>query len=356
MPLYLVRIDPTSPLHIGEPGIGVERCLSYIPSDTLFGAICNAWAAIYGRENLETLLNSFPKDNAEENAPPFILSSAFPRLKELNNEYFFFPKPFSPPPEAQFPGETEEDIAEKVAETMKDTEYLEKHLFENWIGGTHLIEGKSWNELMLRVSSQEDGVFSRISKDHFFARVRLDRIAHHSQLYFFKSIKFSQQREQGITYGGGLFFLASCSDDMKQKLHGALKMLGDSGIGGERSLGYGRFSVNIDYIPDGFLREPEDSNAFIILSLHHPTERDLQELAGANDRNFYDLAQRGGWIDSPFIKSAQRKLRCRMLREGSVLGFKPTGKLANVTPAGNSQHAIYRYGIPFTLKVRVVVK
>ena len=83
--IKIVKLNFTSPLHIGEVGIGLEESSLVLHSDTIFNAICNALAKLYGRDWVTDFLRNF------EAKPPFRISSGFP----FADETLYFPKPMS---------------------------------------------------------------------------------------------------------------------------------------------------------------------------------------------------------------------------------------------------------------------
>ena len=69
MPEAIYKLHLKGALHVGSWGIGREETLSYIPSDTLFGALVVAWAALGFA--LQPLLKDGPQ-------APLRLTSVFP--------------------------------------------------------------------------------------------------------------------------------------------------------------------------------------------------------------------------------------------------------------------------------------
>lgn len=68
---YIVTIEPESPFHIGKAGVGLEETSVIVHSDTLFSALCNMYALLYGGDELTAVLEKFNEK------PPFLVSSAF---------------------------------------------------------------------------------------------------------------------------------------------------------------------------------------------------------------------------------------------------------------------------------------
>lgn len=339
---YLLRINPLAPQHIGEPGIGLENCAGHIPSDTLFGALCTCWALLYGRSSLEGLLSRFSSVSEQKEEPPFYISSAFPRIiNGAGTEYFFLPKPFSPPPPPEMPGNSDdEQMDEQTAELLKNAPLVDKNTFENWIAGKQLAGSLSSQEWEKQLSLIESA-----SSSALMARTRLDRLTNQSQIYFVKTVKFARGH-------GGLFFLARIDEKISGQFLAVLKLLGEQGIGGERSLGLGRFEAKIEPLPGRFFKEPDRPDAFIALSLYHPQESELSLIQSKHAHSYYDVIQRGGWVDSPYIHKPLRKRRCRMFREGSVFKHRPIGRIIDVGFAG-LPHSIYRYGLAYSVGIKL---
>ena len=57
-------IEPRTPFHIGIKEGNLEKSLHYVPSDTLFSAFCNVYRLVYGRDELENLLEKFLRGEA----------------------------------------------------------------------------------------------------------------------------------------------------------------------------------------------------------------------------------------------------------------------------------------------------
>jgi len=122
-----------------------------------------------------------------------------------------------------------------------------------------------------------------------------------------------------------------------------LTHLGDRGLGGERSVGFGQFTWAAGAaMPDA--PEPTAGGAALSLSRYLPRP---EELPGALQGSAaYRLVAVSGWLQSPG-REARRRRQVRLLTEGSVfqtVGAGPWGRLADVRPAGWDGHAVWRYG------------
>ncbi len=334
MPL-LVRafhLQPESGFHLGEHGIGLEASADFLHSDTLFGALCFAWAEARGASDLPSLLAECQRGEGR-----FYLSSAFPYAGPVR----FFPRPLLP-----WPVETE------AADRLREVRWVSEGIFRAWVAGQDLTAevtaGTVTPDGLWLTRAERLQLPPRPPGGSFWTtatvpRVTVDRQTNRSTVYAVGRVVFAP--------GCGLFCLAAAPDgDRLTFLGEALERLGERGLGGERSVGYGRFRVVAveDWPP------PAGSGPLAVtLSLYHPTLADLTDgVLGPGAR--YRLLRRGGWISSP----AWRRRRARtvqMVAEGSVLVHPPgarwPGDLVEVTPplalATGPAHPVYRYGIAF---------
>jgi CRISPR type III-A-associated RAMP protein Csm4 len=145
----------------------------------------------------------------------------------------------------------------------------------------------------------------------------------------------------------------------------ALRLLADSGMGGERSRGWGHSRMPLfsgGTFPELLVRpEPQTpipvegepappiETAYWLLSLFSPAAEDLIDWDSGN----YVFLARGGRVDSPAGIGAQKKV-LRMVAEGSVLfsAAAPRGTARDVAPDG-FPHPVYRSGLAFCIPIPV---
>ena len=163
-------------------------------------------------------------------------------------------------------------------------------------------------------------------------RVTIDRLHQGSTPYYFGEIIYPDQ----------LHFLLNIIDkSFTAEIKTTLRVMGDEGLGGDRSAGKGLFSVQ-DINTISF---PTPSTEwFITLSLVNPLKQNIGDLNG-----FFSIVDRGGWGYSVDDKNT-RKNMIRMFTEGSVFNQQLTGRLVEVA---NSTHPFYRYGYSLMLPVKV---
>lgn len=301
---YLVKLKPISPFHIGEPALGLEGSLTWVPSDLLFSAICNAYALLLGKEELEVLLDSFV------HSPPFIISSAFPFYKET----LFFPCPLIPPKLKD---------RERIKD-LKKISFIPQNMFQKWIKGEALSPEEVFDDVRVRME--------------LLPSIVLDRVNMSSQIYYRSALFFPKE--------GGLFFLIRFYEEgLIDKIRGAINLLGDIGIGGERSLGYGHFHL-LSFEEITPFPPPDACSPILTLSLVVPSQEDDLDLSKA----YYQLLLRGGWTASPFHTKQVRRKRIWMLGEGSVFPKPIKGQMLDLTPE-EFPHKVYRYALTFPVGV-----
>ena len=143
-------------------------------------------------------------------------------------------------------------------------------------------------------------------------------------------------------------------DEWRPPIEGAIRLLADSGVGGERSRGWGHFSQAdfregdlLALLFGGNWSAPADSNAQWLLSMFSPADEDEVDWS----RGSYSVVERGGRIESP-AGSGGLKKSARMISEGSVLVSKNplVGAARNVAPEGFA-HPVYRAGFALAIPI-----
>ncbi|MGE5645954.1 MAG: type III-A CRISPR-associated RAMP protein Csm4 [Acidobacteriota bacterium] len=332
-PGFLVQLRPSGPWRIGPATGARDRVDRIFHSDTLFSAVSHAMARL-GR-----LEEWFAATVASPNGPAVRLSSLFPSLGELR----FVPPPknlWPPPPSAKVRWSNARFVPLSAVRDLVS----EKPLNDNrWA-----LDGASG--CLLPADAQfHSGPFRTALRSHAAVdRLRGDAIAVHRTA----CLEFSE--------GGGFWGAVSFAGDAAREqwsgpLQAAFRYLADTGVGGERSLGWGRsrqpeFTEGV--LPDLILPPPEEpaETAYWLLSLFSPAPGDAVDW----QRGAYGIAERSGRIESP-ERSGEEKKTARMIEEGSVLAAAapPTGAAPDVAPGG-FPHPVYRSG--FALAVPVPLK
>jgi CRISPR type III-A-associated RAMP protein Csm4 len=315
-----IRLRPVTPWRIGPDSGDRDRVDRVLHSDSLYAAVSSAMARL-------DLLEAWLDATARAERPAVRFSSCFPFQGETR---------FVAPPRNLWPPSASSKVR------WKGARFIPMSLVESLAAG----RGVSDDAWAIDVPS-ECLVPAGDASGPFRVSVRssaaVDRdgagVASHSTA----CLEFPPD--------SGLWALAAFGDEearetWKPRLAGALRLLGDSGIGGERSRGWGRAEVDIaDFDPPSLGGEGE--TGWWLLSLFHPSPADSIDW----QRGHYSVTTRGGRIESN-AGWGQPKRATRMVTEGSVLmaAVEPRGSAADVAPEG-FPHPVYRAG--FALAVRV---
>lgn len=305
-------------LHVGSSTLGEEDTLDYVPSDTLFSALCHAYLAAFGEGELTALLDRFAAANDPENGPepPFLLSSAFP----FHGETLFLPPPQVEPPTRR-DGDEEND-----RKLLKNLSWLPLEDFAGMLGGNGPANGPAAPPTRERVVE----LAGMLPRKELLPRVALDRVSSNASLYHVQRAVFPED--------GGLWTLVDLRDEtLEHRLRLAFRLLGDTGVGGERTMGCGLFEPGFGEPPAALGRLLDGEGKFVALSRVSPDPKD----AAGVER--YALVESRGWLSGP--TGLQRKRRSAwFLAEGSSFTRKVRGRLRKVTPDQSPGHEVYRYG------------
>jgi CRISPR type III-A-associated RAMP protein Csm4 len=137
------------------------------------------------------------------------------------------------------------------------------------------------------------------------------------------------------------------------RIEAAFRLLGDAGMGGLRSRGFGR-ARSVDF-QAGLLEDllfgpggaPKAGRGWWLLSLTAPSGEDVIRW----DDGDYQLLKRGGRVGS-LSGGGGKKLASRMLAEGSVIVSPraPRGTVTNVAPEG-CPHPVFRAGYAVSISI-----
>lgn len=348
---YRIKPRPGGGFHFGREGLDQEVSAESFPSDSLFAALVAALTALEGFDSAAAFVEPFLTAEAPQDVP-FRLSSLFPRAGNL---------PLLPMPRVQVKLQASEDRARGKA--LKRIAYVSPGILQHLLNGDvvdrflptadrgtsdglMLQGGKVWitreEHKLLPDDCQKKTPLDlfewAIWKNDTVPRVTIDRVSNSSTIFQVGRTVFNE--------GCGLWLLADVNQ-LGDWLEYLLDILGDQGIGGERSSGYGGFTVEPFEAPA--LPAPDISDRAMTLSRYNPTGREIA--AGVlGERASYELVDIGGWLASPG-NPAQRRKRVRMIEAGSILeATQPiVGRVVDVRPeyehSGAPYHPVYRSGL-----------
>ncbi len=361
----IYRLNFKNQLHLGrssgpaqEGKLGLEKTETYIPADTLFSAICQMWSTFYDQESLTSFLNGYTQHN---DALPLTLTSAFP----FAGDVYLFPKPLT----LRQSEDTTQKIKAKAQKKIKNLQFVSGNLFHAIISGHTPTFTKDNCSIAINLSGEEICPANserawitteekeklaetlcpsnknrkdelNIWTTHIRPRVTLGSRNSGSEIWRVQTVQFNTEC--------GLWFAAQFdTDDTQQKFETLLRILADTGIGGERNAGYGAFHFTKTTLE---MPKVETADHFVTLSPVSP--KSPQQLAQLLTGNIaYTLNPLTGWISN--TGTATRRKQVNMFTEGSVLHTSDAqvGRLVNTCP-DNWEHPVYRYGYAWQIGIR----
>lgn len=362
-------------LHVGTRGVNLEEAGAHIPADTLFSALVVTWQLL-GGDPANFVAPFLAQD------PPFLLTSAFPFAGAVR----FFPLPLDR--RRLFSKAGWSSIRER-GKSLKSIRFLSQGLVERLLAGdpldTWLFPDAEQEEPQTGVALQ-GGIlwltkaevaslpqamqndkkrprplrslrYQSVWKESRVPRVTVDRVNSASNIFHVGRVRFAP--------GCGLWFgvhwrtpdatIGHAGPTFKKALDRCLAALADSGLGGERTAGYGQFRL-IDEKRPISLADPTSGSAAWLLSRYLPAGAQETTAALAHPEAAYNLIALRGWAQSDGNPDQRRK-SVTMLEEGSLVGWPDgpaPGRVVDLrptyqNPAGDLPHPVYRYGLGLAL-------
>lgn len=299
----IIYLNPAGPFHMQTGGGDHESVEPYPRSDTLSSALCYWWFRQYGS------VDGFPE------TLPYHHSSLFPAIKTTGGYVRLYPKPsnINIDPESQ---------SHKV---FKNIKWLDESLFLSWMSGEDLSSRipenssssnlKRDGQVWVASESMDIGEGALVKTD-VRTRVTIDRATHATTPFHFVSAVYPEDAR--------FWFYASLEPDQESRFLALLRLLGDEGIGADRTVGMGCFSVE-----GGETYEPGENAStgkWFNMGVFNPAASDVSVINWKE--SYYQLENRGGWVSGTGIR--RQPLVC--VGENAVLhaGTKPAGNLACV--------------------------
>ena len=150
----------------------------------------------------------------------------------------------------------------------------------------------------------------------------------------------------------GFWCAVFCAPEWRARTQSLFRLVADAGIGGQRSLGWGRSAApEFEDLPVVLAAEPSEPAehheiGYWTLSLFAPAPPDRIDWS----RGAYNLVRRSGRIEA----SGTLKIESAMVEEGAVLMAEslPNGLARNIAPEG-AAHPVYRAGFAVVVPVPV---
>jgi len=345
MPTTLWHINGQG-FHFGRHGLGQEESFETLPSDTLFAALLNCLAELQGTDSMKRWVQAFQGTD-----PPFTFTSAFPRAGEVH----FYPLPLQQPKASA--------NYERHEATIKEIQFVSEGVFRKLIDGISvedllpdeekikdfLLQGKE----ILLLPEERERLPKTVKEDGFLwevkprSRAMIGRI--HPSAGIFQTGRISYAKECGLWFGCRL---DDPQNEHYQQLPDIFHALGDAGLGGIRSAGFGlaKFQNMGSIDLPGMNGKP-----WVTLSRYLPKVGEISALT--HPQAAYSLINVEGWVQSAGKKSERRRA-LNMVCEGSVLGpvaDSHPGEMVDIQPDYDGQrplkHEVWRNGRAFAVGI-----
>src|SRR5580704_17208090 len=323
----LIKLHPTTPWRIGPDSGDRDRVDRIYHSDSLYSAVSSAMARL-------GTLDEWLDATARAAEPAVRFSSCFPFQGDVS--FIVPPRSLWPPP-----------ASPKVR--WRGAKFVPLSVVNELVTSRSISE-EGWtvvpaSECLIPIGTS--GATSGPFRVSVRSSAAIDRHGSGVLPHSTACIEFAAN--------SGLWAVAEFADDAARErwaapLQGAIRLLADSGFGGERSRGWGRAEVSFSDDPLPFAAPAADSpadSAWWMLSLFHPASGDSIDWG----RGSYSLTTRGGRVESP-VSWGDAKKPTRMIAEGSVIvaAVEPRGSASNVAP-DDFPHPVYRAGFALAVPI-----
>ena len=312
MEYNIFRLTFNSGVHIGEGSL--EDHSIRLRADTVFSALCIEALKTGGEALLETLL-------AYTRGGDLLFSDAFPFV----DEEYFTPKPvISIKP-------MDDPVDSGAKKVFKKLKYIPLDMVDDYVMGE--FDVKTAKYIADRISEKlgKSFVFTKAA-----VRIQEDTLPYHVGVFNFPD-------------KSGLYLITRTSNEALPLLRKLMASLSYAGIGGKRSSGLGRFSVEEQPLPEDIVEKLDSEYpSYMTLSVSLPDDGELGEaLEGAT----YSLVRRSGFVFSEtYAEEPLRKKDFYVFDSGSVVRRRYSGGVYDVSNKGT--HPVYRYAKPMFLGVR----
>ena len=305
-------------IHIGTDSGRLDETLMSMYSDTFYSAIYNEYVKLYSDEELLELT----RDNK------FLVSDLLP-YKNTDETLFYIPKPI-----LDVNTKSMEKLETAERKKIKKMEFIPINKLSNYID-------------FIKKEIDFPTIDTNFGKTELYSKNKITRDTEDNEIYNIEIFKFLER--------AGLYFLVNLPEEFIMKFDKVLESLTFTGIGGKKSVGYGSFEIlekkEIKFDDNYFGKYLfNEGNYNILLSSYIPEENNIVNLK--EKENYYKLIKRSGFVNnSQYNDTPIKRKQIYMISSGSILNFKPVGKLVDLNIRG--KHSIYRLGKPIVLGVEI---
>ena len=332
----LAKLRPCGPWRVGSDSGDRLRVGRVLHSDALYSALTHAFIPL-GEVDAWLEATATHAEGAQVH-----LSSCFPFAANENGDTMFLP-----PPESHWPPPDSLRIRWKSARYIPPTAIWQLLAAKPLVEEHWVVDGVSECLLPVIRNTAIQSPFRVTVR----SRAAVDRLGQGVEPHQTACLEFSK--------GSGIWMVFNFASKEAEArwspaLKGALKLLADSGIGGERSSGWGRFEQP-EFV-DGELgpllfgnryRAPEEVTGHWLLSLFSPAADDRVDW----QQGHYRVVERTGRVESVAGWGAPKRAN-QMIAEGGVLvsAVAPKGAAKDVAPIGFA-HPVYRAGFALSIPI-----
>jgi CRISPR type III-A-associated RAMP protein Csm4 len=316
MPLIEIRLRPSGPWRAGQRAGDRERVDAVYHSDALYSAVTHAMSSLGW---LEEWLDATARAS-EGSAVRF--SSLFPFIGDTR---------LIAPPRTAWPPSGAGKLYVKAAKLVP-LEVARRGIVQESRWG---VDGASECLLPAGMTAPfEVAMHSAAAVDRITGQIEPHRTA---------CLEFAP-------HAGWWGLIEFADNGWEPRVKSALRLLADSGFGGERSRGWGRTAEPEFSDATPLFSGEGHAGAWWILSLYSPHADDAVDWS----RGDYSSTTRAGWTDS--AAGSVKKKQVRMIEEGSVL-VAPIlrGRAVDVAPDG-FPHPAWRAGFALAVPVPIEVE
>ncbi len=318
----IFKLKNLTPLHVGTGQENYDFSANDLSSDEISSALAAIKAQHGDADSIDAFLRAFS------------ISSAFPFIGDM----LFLPRPI---------GHLNICISgmeeHQYRKELKKIKYVELSIWQKLIGGQQVTidHAQLYKEYLMPLS---DSPKECPSVKQVVQRVGVNRDYRDTMPFFFEWQYFSAS--------AGLYFIVDADTEVTEELFRLTTLLGEAGIGTDKSVGGGKFVAERDTIE---IADVPEATSTMLLSTFIPTEDDFSHIQ--LDNSSYSLIFRNGFIAGSSVEHFRhlRKKSIYMFDVGSVFDTKHVleGKIVDLRPNWDDDtlHPVFRSGKPFTVNI-----